>query len=90
LDQAKAGLKISQANLSSLKKGSIPEQIAVNESQVEKAKNDLFNAQIALKNSISDAYTKSDDTIRNYIDLMFISPEVKPNFTFSDRFSITK
>lgn len=74
LEQAKAGLKIAQANLSSIQHGSTPEQIAVNQSQVEKAKNDLYSAQITLTNAIKDVYTKSDDAIRNYIDLMFTNP----------------
>jgi multidrug efflux pump subunit AcrA (membrane-fusion protein) len=77
VEQAKAGLKIVQANLSSLKTGSTPEQIAVNESQVQKAKNDLLNAQISLMNSIRDAYTKSDDAIRNYVDAMFVNPRTQ-------------
>jgi RND family efflux transporter MFP subunit len=74
VEQAKAGLKIAQANLSSLKNGATPEQIAVNQSQVEKATNDLANAKISLVNSIKDAYTKSDDAVRNYADLMINNP----------------
>lgn len=77
LEQAKAGLKVAQANLASLQNGSTPEQIAVNESQVEKAKNDLSNAKISLVNSIKDAYTKSDDAIRNYTDVMFTNPRTE-------------
>ena len=89
VEQAKAGLKIAEANLSSLKNGSTPEQIAVNESQVEKAKSDLFNAQISLSNSIKDAYTKSDDSIRNYIDLMFNNPRTEnPTLLFQTDFQL--
>lgn len=89
LEQAKAGLKIAQANLSVLKGGSTPEQIAVNESQVEKAKNDLLNSQVALINTIKDAYTKSDDSIRNYIDLMFNSPRSQnPTLLFQTDFQL--
>lgn len=88
LEQAKAGLKIAEANLSALKNGSTPEQIAVNESQVEKAKNDLSNAQIDFLNSIRDAYTKADDSIRNYTDIMFTNPRtanVKLSFQTDDQ-----
>lgn len=74
VEQAKAGLKIAEANLSSLRHGSTPEQIAVNQAQVEKATSDLFNAKIGLINSIRDSFTKSDDAIRNYIDLLFNDP----------------
>ena len=89
LEQAKAGLKIAQANLSVLEGGSTPEQIAVNESQVEKAKNDLLNSQIALINTIKDAYTKSDDAIRNYTDLMFNSPRSQnPTLLFQTDFQL--
>jgi RND family efflux transporter MFP subunit len=88
LEQAKAGLKIAEANLSALKNGSTPEQIAVNESQVEKAKNDLSNAQIDFLNSVRDAYTKADDSIRNYTDVMFTNPRtqnVKLKFQTDDQ-----
>ena len=89
VDQAKAGLKIAQANLSSLKNGSTPEQIAVNESQVEKAKNDLVSAQINLTNSIKDVFTKSDDAVRNYIDLMFTNPRSQnPTLQFQTDFQL--
>jgi len=80
VEQAKAGLKIAQANLSSLKNGSTPEQIAVNESQVQKASSDLIGAEINLINSIKDSYTKSDDAVRNYTDMMIQSPR-SPNPT---------
>jgi len=74
VDQAKAGLKIAEANLSSLKKGSTPQQIAVYESQVTKAENDVRDAKNALVNSIRDAYTKTDDAVRNYTDIIFENP----------------
>lgn len=89
LEQAKAGLKIAEANLSSLKNGSTREQIAVNESQVAKANSDLLNTQISLANSIRDAYTKSDDAIRNYIDLMFNNPRTEsPTLLFQTDFQL--
>jgi len=89
LEQAKAGLKIAQANLSSLQNGSTPEQIAVNESQVEKARNDIVGAQISLVNSMKDVYTKSDDAIRNYVDLMFNSPRgSNPTLQFETDFQL--
>ena len=74
VEQAKAGLKIAEANLDTLKKGSTPEQIAVSESQVEKAKIDLYQAKQSLINSIQDAYVKADDSIRNKTDIVFVDP----------------
>ena len=89
VEQAKAGLKIAQANLSSLEHGSTPEQIAVNESQVEKAKSDLLDTKTSLINSIRDAYIKSDDAIRNYIDLMFTDPRSQnPTLQFQTDFQL--
>ncbi|MFH0755294.1 MAG: efflux RND transporter periplasmic adaptor subunit [bacterium] len=89
IKQAKAGLKIAQANLSSLQNGATAEQIAVNESQVEKAKSDLLNTKINLTNSIRDSYTKSDDAIRNYTDLIFISPRSQnPILQFQTDFTL--
>lgn len=83
LEQAKAGLKIAEANLSALINGSTNEEIAVNESQVEKAKSDLLNEQTDLINSIRDAYTKSDDAIRYYVDPMFDAPRTtNPSLLF--------
>jgi len=89
LDQAKAGLKIAQANLSSLKNGSTPEQIAVNESQVEKAKSDLLEAKYGLIDAIQNAYTKSDDAIRNYTDIMFSNSRgSNPSLLFQTDFQL--
>ncbi len=74
VDQAGAGLKIAQANLDALKNGSTPEQIAVSQSQVQKAEGDLAQAKQGLINSIQDSYAKADDSIRNKIDVMFTNP----------------
>jgi len=74
VEQANAGLKIAQASLETLRKGATPEEIALSESQVEKAKNDLIQAKQGLINSIQDAYAKADDSIRNKIDVMFTNP----------------
>ncbi|MFA5764513.1 MAG: efflux RND transporter periplasmic adaptor subunit, partial [archaeon] len=75
LEQAKAGLRVAEANLASLKKGSTPEEITVSESKVQGASNDLSDSKKSLINTIEDAYTKSDDAIRNKIDLMFDNPQ---------------
>jgi len=89
LEQAKAGLKIAQANLASLQNGSTPEQIAVNESQVEKAKSDLLEAKYGLIDAIQNAYTKSDDAIRNYTDIMFLNSRgSNPTLLFQTDFQL--
>ncbi|MGB8816157.1 MAG: efflux RND transporter periplasmic adaptor subunit [Minisyncoccia bacterium] len=76
VEQATAGLKIAEANLKNLKNGSTPEQIAVSQSQVDKARIDETQAKQSLINSIQDAYTKADDSIRNKIDVMFSNPRL--------------
>ncbi len=89
VEQAKAGLKIAEANLSSLQNGATPEQIATNQSQVDKAKNDLADAKNTLINSVKDAYNKSDDAIRNYIDLLFTNPRsIIPSLQFQTDFQL--
>jgi HlyD family secretion protein len=59
LEQAKAGLKIAQANLSS---------------GLVSSKSSLNDALTSLQSKIADAYTKADDAIRNNVDQMFQSP----------------
>ncbi|MFA5792163.1 MAG: efflux RND transporter periplasmic adaptor subunit [Candidatus Paceibacterota bacterium] len=77
VEQAKAGLKSAQANLDALLIGSKPEQIAIQESQVEKADIDLIQSEKILNDTIVDAYTKSDDAIRNKIDQLFDNPRIQ-------------
>ncbi|MCK9629694.1 MAG: efflux RND transporter periplasmic adaptor subunit [Bacteroidales bacterium] len=74
LEQAKANLKATEANLEILKNGATPEQIAVSQSQLEKANSDLTEAKISFINTIQDSYTKSDDAIRNKADTVFDNP----------------
>lgn len=77
VEQAKAGLKSAQANLDSLIKGSTPEQIAIQESQVEKASVDLTESNKSLGDAFVDSYTKADDAIRNKIDILFDNPRTQ-------------
>jgi multidrug efflux pump subunit AcrA (membrane-fusion protein) len=59
VEQAKAGLKIAQANLSS---------------GLMTSKSSLDDALVTLSSKIADAYTKADDAIGNGVDQMFNSP----------------
>jgi multidrug resistance efflux pump len=52
LEQAKANLKATEANFEIVKKGSTAEQIAVSQSQLEKANSDLTEAKISFINTI--------------------------------------
>lgn len=67
LEQAKASVNEQQAKLDELKKGTRPEEIQVQETKVQNAKDDLLD-------KIQDAYTKSDDAVRNKVDQAFSNP----------------
>jgi multidrug efflux pump subunit AcrA (membrane-fusion protein) len=67
VDQAKAGLKIAEANLASIKSGTRPEELVI-------AKSSVDDAKISLDGKIADAYVKADDAIRNNIDEIFDNP----------------
>ena len=60
VEQAKAGLKITQSKLAEMKSGTRPEELAVSQS--------------TLYNSMASAYTVCDDAIRNDVDQMFENP----------------
>lgn len=67
LDQAKASVVEQQAKLDELKKGTRLEEIQVQQVKVDNAKADLID-------KIQDAYTKSDDAVRNKVDQVFSNP----------------
>jgi len=67
LDEAEANLKAEEAKLAELQRGSRPEDIAIQEAKVTEVRQ-------ALTDKLRDAYTKSDDAVRNEIDQLFSSP----------------
>lgn len=80
---AQANLKIQEAKLEELRKGTRPEQIQIQEGNVANAKVALEDSKKILINSLSDAFTKSDDAIRNKIDQFFSNPKSSnPTLTF--------
>ncbi|MFA5778235.1 MAG: efflux RND transporter periplasmic adaptor subunit [Candidatus Paceibacterota bacterium] len=74
LAQKEALLEKEQANLRSLELGTRPEQITIAESSVLSAQTVFSQARQGVVNSINDAYTKSDDAIKNKIDQFFRNP----------------
>jgi HlyD family secretion protein len=64
LEEARASVKEQEATLEELKKGTRPEEIQIQEVKVVNAKADLLD-------KIQDAYTKSDDAVRNKTDQLF-------------------
>jgi hypothetical protein len=72
--QAGAGLAGAQAQLALLQSGTRPEQLTIDESAVASADHTLGIA-------VGNAYSASDDAVRNQIDMMFSNPQTK-NPTF--------
>lgn len=76
LEQAQADVLSEQAKLEELKLGTRPEEIMVQEAKLADAKVSVNEAKQNLVDKINDAYTKSDDSIRNKVDQFFIIREL--------------
>ena len=74
LAQANANIKSQQAKLDKLLRGTRDEEVSVEETKVANAKLNVGDAERNLKDKIYDAYTKSDDAIRNKVDQLFTNP----------------
>jgi len=74
LAQAEADLKIQKANLSELRRGARLEEIQLQEIKTAAARTGLEDAAKNLLDKLQDAYTKSDDAVRNKIDQFFENP----------------
>ncbi len=70
-----AELAQAKADLDALLSGTRPEEIAVAEVSVA-------NAESALVDAIRNAYTASDDAVRNKVDSFFTSPRTDPKLSF--------
>ena len=75
LAQAKALLDTEEARLANILEGTRPEEIAVQKVKIANAEVSVSETKIILENSIRDAFTKSDDAIRNSVDQFFTSPQ---------------
>lgn len=75
LAQAEAGLKSEKAKLEELRIGPKLEEIKVQEIKIENAKISLEDAKRNALNQLNDAYTKSDDAVRNKTDQIFDNPK---------------
>lgn len=75
LEQAKAVVRKEESKLAELYNGTRKEEIALDESKVEKAKIDLTESRKNLEDSIRSAYTKSDDVVGNTVDQFFQNPK---------------
>ncbi len=71
---AQANALAEKARLDELVRGPRKEEIAVSETKVKNAEIELVEAERDLVNALSDAYTRSDDAIRNRTEKLFINP----------------
>lgn len=87
LEQAEANVRVQEAKLDELKRGSRLEDIQISQAQVDSATAAHSDSKRGLIEKIGDAFTKSDDAIRNRIDRMFNNPKSSSPrlvFTVSD------
>ncbi len=81
--QAKSGWEAEKSKLDDLKNGTRPEEIQIQEVKVENAEVALADAEKNFIDKIKDAYTKSDDAVRNRADRLFDMPRTNdPRLNF--------
>ena len=91
LEKSKANLKSAEAVLNELKRGSRPEEITIQETKIENAKNSLQESKQALLDEIKKSFTVADDAIRNKVDLLFSNPRSSsPKLSITTTFSQLK
>lgn len=84
LAEAEANVDAQNAKLLELKNGTRLEEIQIDETKVANAVIALDDARRGLIDKLNDAYTKSDDAIRNTADEFFSNPRsFNPQFNFS-------
>lgn len=71
LSEARASADVQKAKLDELTRGTRAEEMAVYETKVANAEASLNDARRNLYDKINDAYTKSDDGVRNHVDQLF-------------------
>lgn len=82
--QAEATLKTQQAKLDELKRGSRPEEIAIKETELKRAEQDLDNYYRSIVDILNDAYAKADDAVRAKTDDIFSDDDTaNPKLTFT-------
>ena len=74
LAEAEANIDVQKAELDELNKGATAEEIAVYEIKLSNARASIEDAKKNLIDKLQDAYTKSDDAVRNKVDQYFNNP----------------
>ena len=80
--QKQAALEREQASLALLKEGTRSEELDVARSEVESDTVALAQAQSSLVEAVKDAFTTSDDAIRNTLDQFVDNPRTNPQLNF--------
>ncbi|MBI5742804.1 MAG: efflux RND transporter periplasmic adaptor subunit [Candidatus Niyogibacteria bacterium] len=84
LAEVKANAAAQQAKLDELRRGTRPEELTVYEVKVANAEAAFADARRNMEDKLRDAYTKSDDAVRNRVDQFVSSPRSSsPQLTFT-------
>jgi len=84
LAQAQANVDAQNAKLRSLQAGAQPADIQASQAALQKSEQDLSNLYSGASDTMSDAYVKSADAVRNQLAPFFLSPETNnPQLTFT-------
>jgi len=84
LAQAQAGVAAANAQLASLQVGAQPADIQESQAAVASAQQTLANSYANVGTTLTDAYAKANDAVRNQLAPFFSGPETSnPQLTFS-------
>lgn len=75
--EALASVDAATAELASLKRGALPEDINVQVAQTEAARSALTGTESALADAIRVAYTAADSAVRTTADQLFVNPRTE-------------
>ena len=75
LEGARANLQAEEAKLQQIQSGTRPEEIRVQEEKVRSAESALADAKEGFVDDLKDAYTKSDDAVRNKVYQFVTNPK---------------
>ncbi len=83
LRKAQATLDADRATLAELKSGTRPEDIAILQSKLDAADMSYGQERQSLVDTLKDAYTDADNSVRNYADQFFSNPRTSPQLNIS-------
>jgi HlyD family secretion protein len=83
LHQAQADVDTQQAKLEGLEAGASPENIAVSQTALDKANQDLVNMYSTIIDTSTDAYAKANDAVSTQLSQLFVSNGTTPSLTYN-------